>query len=239
MYVYTSPSPTSRCSSAGRYSATRRGLVSDGSILRRSMVVGRALGKGRPGVVVRLVASLVRGMTGLGRRRSSCGGDAERAVVVIVVNPAPWRSDLDGWMQSTRVELRRHAGDAVMADGSTRTIGSSQRGSVTTWVRAAGSARASTSSSTLGNGTNHGQWGKVAKAQVSLPPSAHNIGILVASMLKTLKRWSGPFPDRSRFVLRHQSVPVGGRCSWRSPQRCRHAGDINDGEVMFAWIRKP
>ena len=57
MYVYTSPSPTSRCSSAGRYSATRRGLVSDGSILRRSMVVGRALGKGRPGVVVRLVAA--------------------------------------------------------------------------------------------------------------------------------------------------------------------------------------
>jgi len=182
---------------------------------------------------------LVRGTTGLGRRRSSCGGDAERAVVVIVVNPAPWHSDLDGWMQSTRVELRRHAGDAVMADGLTWTIGSSQRGSVTTWVRAAGSAWASTSLSTLGNGMNHGQWCKVAKARVSLPPSAHNIGILVASTLKTLKRSSGPFPDRSRFVLRHQSVPVGGRCSWRSPQRCRHAGDINDGEVMFAWIRKP
>jgi len=32
-----------------------------------------------------------------------CGGDAERAVVVIVVNPGPSRSDLDGWMQSTRV----------------------------------------------------------------------------------------------------------------------------------------
>jgi len=32
-----------------------------------------------------------------------CGGDAERAVVVIVVNPGPSRSDLDGWMQSKRV----------------------------------------------------------------------------------------------------------------------------------------
>ena len=36
-------------------------------------------------------------------RSASCGGDAERAVVVIVVNPGPSRSDLDGWMQSTRV----------------------------------------------------------------------------------------------------------------------------------------
>ena len=92
-------------------------------------------------------------------RSASRDSDAERAVVVIV-----------GWMQSTRVELRGHAGDAVMADGSTWTIGSSQRGSVTTWVRAASLARASTSSSTFGK--RHEPWpmGKVARALVPYCP---------------------------------------------------------------------
>ena len=36
-------------------------------------------------------------------RSASCGDDAKRAVVVIVVHPCPWRSGLDGCIRSMRV----------------------------------------------------------------------------------------------------------------------------------------
>ena len=56
------------------------------------------------------------------------------------------------------------------------TAGCSQRGSVTTWVRAAVSARASMSSSTSGNGNEPWPKGQGSQGMGSLLSSAHVIG---------------------------------------------------------------
>jgi len=86
---------------------------------------------------------------------------------------------------------------------------------------------------------NHGQKGKVARAWVfPITPRPTNTGMLVVFFPQDLntheRAVSRQIPVRSTSSVRSSGRPL----SMAAAQRRRHAGEINDGEVMFAWIRK-
>ena len=133
-----------------------------------------------------------------------CGGDAERAVVVIVVNPGPSRSDLDGWMQSTRVrdDMGSRCGIGV---------GFQRRRQL------------------LGNGMNHGQKGKVARAWVPYCPRPKS---------------SGEWTFRARQIDgRGDSTAPVGRHDWFTLEvmsRGRRGGDEVTGrtKTLHIWSQR-
>jgi len=86
---------------------------------------------------------------------------------------------------------------------------------------------------------NHGQKGKIARAWVfPYHTSAYkhrDACRFFPQDLKTHERAvSRQIPVRSTSSVRSSGRPL----SMAAAQRRRHSGEINDGEVMFSWIRK-